>query len=175
MGSVIGIIPTRDAAVQVTIKKLRDLHQNIFTLVDGDKAGDGYVKDLISCNPSPAGTIQWPSNWCIEDVIGWIIEPDATVILPEIAGRLDRHFSDLSELVDALKNPDGKTRGLKSHYVAHEEIASVIKSSEPCVQRAEVILEALTRATFGLHEGFTHLDLDKSRSSKSITIYRFHP
>jgi putative ATP-dependent endonuclease of the OLD family len=171
-GCVIGTVPTRDAAVRATFEKLRTLHQDVLVLVDGDNAGDGYVNDLLGCVPPPIYVVQWPSQWSIEDVVGWVLAADETKLLLEISRRLVREFSSLAHLTSALKNPEGAAGGLKSHYVAHEEIAGAIKKSEASVHRAEVVLETLTRAALGKHEGYRYLDVDHSRSTDSVIVYR---
>ena len=82
-------------------------------------------------------------------------------MLPQISKRVNRDFSSVADLISALKN--GTAGGLKFHYMAHEEIAGVIKRSQVCVQRAEVILETLTRAALGRSDAFAHLAIDDSR------------
>ena len=169
-GCVIGTVPTRDAAVRVTFEKLRSLHQDVLTLVDGDDDGDRYVTDILECVPPPSAVIQWPRGWTIEDVAGWVIAGNETEVLPQIKERLNRDFSSLADLISILKNRDAG--GLKFHYVAHEEIAGVIKRSQVCVQRAEVILETLTRAALGRSESFAHLAIDGNRSTATVSVYR---
>lgn len=171
-GSVIGVIPTRGAAIRVTVEKLRRLHENIVALVDGDGPGDGYVRELLGSNQRPNAIIQWPVAWSVEDAVRWVIEVDETALLAEIGSRIERHFNSCNELTDVLKEPDGRAGGLKTHYIAHEEIAAVIKRSAAGVQRAELILNALTLAVLNQHDRTDHLEVD-NRSTASVKVYRF--
>jgi putative ATP-dependent endonuclease of the OLD family len=175
-GAVVGVVPTRDSAVKITFERLRCLHSGVFALVDGDVDGDGYVTELIGCAPPPTAVIQWPAGWTMENAVEWVLVAGGeTVLLPKIRERLDREFGSLGELTAALKNKDGRTGGLKAHYMAHEEIAGVMRSSEPCVHRVELLLEALTRAALREHEGFTRLAVDANRSTDKMKVYRFRP
>lgn len=171
-GSLVGVVPTRDSAVKVTFDRLRNLHDHVGVLVDGDSAGDSYVTEILACNPKPCCVIQWPTGWTIEDAVRWTIDADSS-LLSEINIRLDRQFASLDDLVDALKNTSGQAGGLKSHYMAHEDIAGVMRKSAPCVRRAELLLEALTRAMLGQLDGFQHLELDQTRSGNITTVCRF--
>lgn len=173
-GSVVGVVPTRDSAVQVTFERLRNLHDHVGVLVDGDPAGNSYVLDLITCNPTPCCVMQWPNGWAIEDAVCWTLEADASTLLFEINAQLNRQFQSLAELVIALKNNNGQTGGLKAHYMAHEDIAGAMRKSQLCVQRVEKLLEAVTRAMLGKHEGFEQLEYQHNQSRDGINVYRFH-
>jgi hypothetical protein len=116
--------------------------------------------------------IQWPQGWTIEDVVGWVIAANNAELFSLINQRLNRNFSSIAQLINSLKN--GDPGGLKFYYVAHEEIAGLLKRSQVCVQRAEVIVETLTRAALGKHEGFAHLAIDRDRSTTTVIVYRVH-
>ena len=156
----------------MTFDRLRTLHNQVGVLVDGDPAGDGYVTDLLSCSPGPCCVMQWPKGWEIEDVVRWTLDADANALLTEINTRLNRSLSSLDELVASLKNTDGRSGGLKSHYMAHEEIAGAMRRSQPCVLRVERLLEAVARAVLGRLEDCKHLELD-ARSNARIAVFRF--
>ncbi|HAJ26266.1 MAG TPA: hypothetical protein DCG53_03320 [Syntrophus sp. (in: bacteria)] len=117
--------------------------------------------------------MKWPTGWDIEDAVRWTLDADAIVLLPEINARLDRQFQSLDELVAALKNTSEQTGGLKANYMAHEDIAGAMRKSQLCVQRVELLLEAVTRAVLGEFDHFEHLELDTVRSRDSITVCRF--
>lgn len=172
-GSVVGVVPTRDSAVRATFERLRSLHDHVGVLVDGDQAGSAYVTDLLSCSPTPCCVMQWPSGWEIEDAVRWTLDADAIFLLSQINTRLDRNYQSLDELVASLKNTSGQTGGLKAHYMAHEDIAGAMRRSQPCVQRVERLLEAVTRAVLGKLDDFTHLELDATRSRDDVAVYRF--
>ncbi len=170
-GAVVGVVPTRDAAVRVTFERLSRLHEDVFALVDGDPEGDGYVKQFLSCEPAPSVILQWPEDWTIEDVVGWAIGGD-TDVLSDIEERLGRKFERVPNLVAALKNPDGRDGGLKFHNVAHEEIAAAMKSCPLIVRRAERLLGALVAAALGKTDGASDLVVDPSRSTQKTSVCR---
>jgi hypothetical protein len=175
-GSVVGVVPTRDSAIQVTYERLAGLHDRVFALVDGDDAGNDYVGHLLGCNPPPRVVVQWVDGWAIEDAVTWAIDAGGQVLFEDIQERLNRQFVDLPALREALANDNGAEGGLKSHYMAHEEIANAMKASEPCVVRVEQLLEGLCRAALGMHEDFPLLVVDSDRSvGEQCTVYRFEP
>lgn len=174
-GSVVGVVPTRDSAVRVTFERLRSLHDHVGVLVDGDTAGDAYITALLDCRPAPCCVIQWPVGWTIEDAVRWTLDADSTLILAEINIRLDRQFESLADLVVALKNTNGQAGGLKSHYMAHEDIAGVMRNVGPCVHRVERLLETVTRVMLDRIDGFEHIELDGVRSLAGINVCRFRP
>jgi energy-coupling factor transporter ATP-binding protein EcfA2 len=173
IGAVVGVVPTRDSHVKVTFEQIRSLRDGIFVVVDGDGAGDRYIMELKGCTPAPFAILQWPKGWAIEDVIKWTIEVDSDKVLSEVHQRIDRGFESLEDLIAALKSDDGRSGGLKQHYIVHEEIAGAIKTSAKCVQRVELVLDAVTRTALEYHVGFEHLEADNSRSSDYCKIYRF--
>ena len=160
----------------MTYQRLSSLHDGVFALVDGDASGDEYVQDLATLDPPPHAIVQWPVGWGIENVVGWAIEADSGVALPGISDRLGRVYGAVADLLTDLKNDNGREGGLKAHYIAHEEIAGEMKRSRNIVQRAELVLEALTRASLDLVEAdYRNLVLDQARSRDNCKVYRFQP
>ena len=173
--SVVGVIPTRDAAVRITFERLRSLHPAVAVLLDSDQREDEHLAAILTSDPPPFAIIQWPEGWTIEDAVHWVLAPGEAEILPEIRRRLNHQYATLADLRTALKNDDGRAGGLKAHYMAHEEIAGAIKASALCVGRAEVVLDTLARAVLRQHEGSRHLHLDLRRSRHEVKVYRFQP
>jgi len=172
-GSVVGVVPTRKSAVPVTFERLRSLHDAVMALVDGDPKGNEFTRNLLGCTPPPFAIVQWPDGWSMEDVVRWVLAADERSVLPEIETRLDdRSFQSLAELIQALKREDGGTGGLKTHYIAHEEIAGAMRQSKDCVYRAGVVLDALSRAALSEETG-DHLERDPDRSTAETSVYRF--
>ncbi|MHC1697566.1 MAG: ATP-dependent endonuclease [Geobacteraceae bacterium] len=174
-GSVVGVVPTRDSAVSDTYQRLSSLHRGVYVLVDGDKAGDNYMKTLAALQTPPNAIVQWPNGWGMEDVVGWAIEADADVAVPAIALRLNRDYQTLEALLADLKEKSAGKGGLKEHYMAHEDIAGAMKCSSKIVQRAELVLEALTLAALGQVIPGHYLVTDESRSRVNCKVYRFQP
>ena len=52
-GTVFGIAPTHDGCVLDTVEKIKDIRSGVVVLVDGDTAGDEYVKTLLKATESP--------------------------------------------------------------------------------------------------------------------------
>lgn len=174
-GSVVGVVPTKDSSVIPTFDRLSTLHQGVFVLVDGDDAGDGYIKELAALESPPATIVQWPKGWGIEEAVAWAIEADPDA-LPAIAERLERKYRDVAALLADLRNKSAATGGLKEHYMAHEEIAGTMKNHPKVVERAESILEALTVAALGqANLKSSRLIADPGRSSAGYKVYRFVP
>lgn len=173
--AMVGVVPTRNSAVSVTFAKVRALHDKVFVLVDGDETGNEYIRYLCKVDPAPFAIVQWPDGWGMERVVGWILDADPPRLLTSVGERLGRTFGSITDLLSVLRNDEGRAGGLKSHYMAHEEIASVIRASELAVARAELVLEALARVAAGITEDFPHLTLDSDRSRTTVPVYRFRP
>ena len=91
--------------------------------------------------------------------------------MDRVAGRIRAAGKD--GLVAALKSTDGHAGGLKAPYMAHEDIAGAMRKSQPCVQRVERLLEAVTRAVLGKFDDFKHLEFDEARSRDGLAVCRF--
>ena len=72
--TVVGVIPTHDAAVQATFEALKGLHPTIGCLVDGDTEGISYADALCGMPTAPSVVVRWPDDWTIENVVVWILE-----------------------------------------------------------------------------------------------------
>jgi len=175
-GSVVGVVPTRNSAVAETYQRLSSLHRGVFVVVDGDAAGDAYVKTLAGLPIPPAAIVQWPEEWEVEDVVRWVIEADPDALIPAIAHTLGRPYQTTAVLLADLKSKNGGEGGLKEHYMAHEDIAGQVKNSAKAVQRAERVLEALTIAALGVVPPEGHcLVVDQARSREKCKVFRFTP
>jgi hypothetical protein len=123
----------------------------------------------------PAAIVQWPIGWGIEDAIGWTIENDPDA-LQDIAERLERTYQSVADLLIDLKSKSAAAGGLKEHYMAHEEIAGAMKGYPKVVQRADLILEALTVAALGqVSLSSSCVVVDPRRSRGNCKVYRFAP
>jgi hypothetical protein len=144
-GALIGVIPTHDAALEQTVELLAPLREEIAALVDGDSAGDGYVKILQALPVPPAAILQWQPGWAIEDVIHWISAAD----WPSFAERLSADGFSYSSPADFLKELR-TTR--KADYLAHQSIASAIFEVSAAVDRVQVVLGKLRDAITATHQ-----------------------
>lgn len=147
-GSCVGLVPTHDSAVQATVAQLVRLHPRVAAVVDGDGEGRGYAAALTQAAGAPSVVVRWPDEWTIENVVGWILEPDAAAVL---AG-LDPAWGvrDLDALVAMLSTKDRAANGLKGDYVAYEAVADLVGQVEPCRNRARAFLNDLASVVNGV-------------------------
>lgn len=174
-GAMVGVVPTRDSHVRVTVRRLLGLHGHVAALVDGDDAGNEYVRQLARRAPRPTTILQWPDAWEVEQAVCWVLEADEAAVLPRINERLGRDFDNLTALLESLVEESGRLGGLKTHYIAHEEIAGAMKASPPCVERAAELLGALTLAVTGGADACDHLLVDGDRARGDCQVIRFVP
>lgn len=175
LGAVVGVVPTHASAVTETYKRLRELRSGICAIVDGDQAGDDYVRSLTQLDNPPNVIIQWPVDWTIERAICWILEAGDETLINTLKSRIENYnFDDLDDLKALFDVKEGSGR-LKTDYLAHEEIASVIREQVACLARTEILLSAITVACLGRHAESKNLDVDKERSIKNCMVLRFRP
>jgi hypothetical protein len=148
-GVYVGLIPTHDAAVESTVTALIRLHPRVVALVDGDAAGRVYVAALAASPQRPSLIVQWPAEWTVEDVVGWILEADASAALSALAIAIASPPTSIAELVVRLKSVDRATSGLKQDQVAYEAVADVIGRIGACRQRARGLLNAMSDVMLG--------------------------
>jgi len=173
--AVVGVVPTRSSHVTKTFEHLSFLHPRVSCLVDGDAQGDNYVTDLTKLDARPRVVFQWPKDWQMEDVVHWVLGDDGDVLM-NVNQRLGRDFADPSNFLAALREKVGANGGLKEHYFAHEEIAGCLKHSQPCVQRAATVLEAITRVLLEAPDDFPHLSRETERTGTvGMAVFRFKP
>ena len=173
-GTVIGVVPTHDGAVAVVYDALRTLRDGLVPLVDGDDDGAKKINELRDFDPMPELILRWRDGWTMEDAIGWILDGDEGAAFAELRGRIDHEFESIDDLVGLFKVKTGPGR-LKTDYLASEEVASVIGRLLGCRTRAAVLLEAVTLATLGRHEGCGFLQRDDEHSTVESAVFRLEP
>ncbi|MGE5579247.1 MAG: ATP-dependent nuclease [Bacillota bacterium] len=167
-GALVGLIPTHDSSVVETCQMLRGIRSGIAALVDGDEAGDDYVSRLQKSKLKPEMIIQWGPGWTIEDVIGWVIDGDATV-LSAIGQECGVAFISSSDWVAKFKN-DGL--GLKTNYLLIESIAHVIAGFPKCMERARSLLDNMRLALTG-YKSLAPMFKEDPRTTDSCQVYRW--
>jgi putative ATP-dependent endonuclease of OLD family len=148
-GGRVAVVPTSDAKVKETCKALNEAHPHICALVDGDADGDRYADELRDPAWGARKVLRWPDAWTIEDVVGWIIEPDEAAVMAHINGDLAEAPGDRAVLVARLKSDDRAQRGMKGDLVAYEIIANALTGHPMCIRRARIMLHALSQACAG--------------------------
>ncbi|HEX8902423.1 ATP-dependent nuclease [Vitreimonas sp.] len=149
-GAHIGLIPTHDAAVEATVEALTPLHPRITALVDGDATGLGYAQSLATSAATSVIILRWPDDWMMEDVLGWILEANASSALHELNSSLSPGATSVGDLVARLKSSDRAGHGIKQDQIAYEAVVGVIGSIDACRNRASDVLNAICDAALGV-------------------------
>lgn len=173
--TVFGIVPTENAAVEFTVSRLKPLRDGIVALVDGDSAGDDYVKKLVALSTPPETIVQWRSGWAIEDVVRWILGADKLMVERlqlALPGFSFETLDKLTELLLQKNDPKKGICGLKEDVIAHEAIVSELGTSEACVARLVVVCEALVSVATG---AVVTSMVKQPASTASTTVFRFEP
>jgi hypothetical protein len=147
-GSLVGTVPTHEGQVQGVFEELSKIHHSVVCLVDGDNAGNGYAANLAALQTPPTTVLQWPADWHIEDVVGWIANADAATVLPWLSAALGVQFATVGAFVPHMKTlpRDG---GAKGDPVAYEMMVETLADSDPCLERMRVLLHRLAEACLG--------------------------
>jgi hypothetical protein len=138
-GLEVGLIPTEDAKVIETFRTLERVHDSVVCMVDGDKAGLGYIKALRALEKQPKAILRWNDGAMVEDVVGWILEADAARTVHSLAEMTAPPPHSIVEVVDYLK-------AKKVDLVAYETIADVIANNKACRARAAQLFSAIAAA-----------------------------
>jgi hypothetical protein len=152
--TVLGVVPTENAAVVFTTKALRRLRTGLLVVVDGDTAGDQYVKELSTLPHPPEAIFQWSKDWTIEDTIAWALLPGGQAALDEVRVGLGGVWqigtlADLTTLLRTKNDAKSKILGLKEDVIAHDVIASVLREHAACAERAAELCECLVQVALG--------------------------
>jgi putative ATP-dependent endonuclease of the OLD family len=133
-----GIFPTQSSAVVETYKIFQDFNTQLLPIVDGDKAGNGYVIELLALPIPPKIILQLGSNWILEDMICWLISPDPTKIAPSKIAEIENQTEPMNgaSLRDFLIK-------FKSHWMYHEAIVHCIIQDSNTFTRAQQLLNSI--------------------------------
>ena len=144
-GSLIGPVPTHEGQVEGVFEELDKIHHSVVCLVDGDNAGNAYVRNLTALEEAPAIILQWPQNWTIEDAVGWIADCDAAAVLPRLTAALGKQFATIAALIGHMK-AQPREGGIKGDGVAYEILIETLADSDPCLLRMRLLLRRLADA-----------------------------
>ncbi len=137
----VGVVPTEDAKVMETYPLVTRVHARVCCLVDGDREGDRYTRELRALPMPPAEVLRWPAAWGIEEMVGWIAGADTPEILAKL-GDLDGPPKSIDDLTGILV-------ANKTNTIVHETIAAAIAETPACASRASELLSALALACSG--------------------------
>ena len=171
--TTVGICPTADAQVVLSTQRLLALRPEVFAVVDGDAAGNGYITQLLGGPVAPPQILQWATDKTIEDVVGWVASAAAAEVLADISARIPGPaFTSLDVLIERLKSENRAQNGLKQNYMAYEEVAYALSAQPACAARAKEFLEAMAAVARGETSPLFSLD---GRSTVTTTISVFAP
>jgi putative ATP-dependent endonuclease of the OLD family len=163
----VGVIPTQDSHVVKTFERLRPMIDRLIPLVDGDSAGDEYVKQLRKLQDPPAIIVQLSPNATLETLVAHIVLPSTNeewVQLEEIMPGLPIH--DLRCVHEELTEN-------KQNWKMHEAIIDFISRCPARTQRASYQLRMLSEvATTGKCNAGTW-SLDEKKSDGRTQVWRW--
>jgi hypothetical protein len=168
-GTVFGIAPTHDACIVDTVEKIMDIRRSVVVLVDGDPAGDDYVKTLLKAAKPPEHLVQWPNGSEIEDVVGWVLGHE-NCLVQAIQAEISTAPATMPEIVAWLKKPT-KEKGAKTDFLAYEAVTTGILMSKKARARARSLLGAFVDMTGGKPSSKV-LQADKARSTGKTSVWR---
>jgi predicted ATPase len=166
----VGVIRTQDAAVLATYRRLFPLHPRVNCLLDGDSAGAKYLEDLVDEPIPPARVLQWPKDWAIENVVGWLAEADTSVL--NSIGQIGVPVQTPAHLVERLRSADRAAGGLKQNRLVYEAIAEALAENPAVLSRARQFLNAVADEAIGVN---STLFSDQGNSTDKVAVRTFHP
>jgi len=168
-GTVFGIVPTHDACVIDTVEKIGDVRREVVALLDGDGAGNDYMKNLLKTARPPEHVVQWPDGFSVEDVVGWILGKEESLV-PVIQAETPTAPASIGDIVTWIKTPTNQ-KGAKGDFLAYEAIAAAVLTSSAAKSRVRSLLEALVELTSGKASSKL-LFADRARSSPATSVWR---
>jgi len=163
----IAILPTQNSHVLATYTYFNPYIEHIAPIVDGDSAGDEYVKNLRKASVPPKVIFQLPINWTIENLIAWIISPINGKKWNGLPELLDFPKYTIDELAEQLKDDKFKTR-----WDIHEHIIAYVTIDSNAAHKARNFFKDMSGITDG-----SLLKSDgwkiKSKSDDNCTVWQF--
>ena len=169
-GTLVGIVPTHDAAVLATFEALRSVHPNVVPLIDGDVPGNMYVSNLLGLASPPKMVIRWAAGKTLEHILCWIVSV-APGILPSLGPWLPATPASEADLLDLLskKSTEG---GVKADLVAYEGIVSAVAENQECLNRLSALLSAIASLTSGQSASVPLFQKDAA-STATASVFTF--
>jgi predicted ATP-dependent endonuclease of OLD family len=160
--SQIGILPTQNSNMENTYSAFQHLIDTIIPLVDGDSAGNEYVKALSKMTKCPGRILQLPAGWDLEKTIAWIIGNSEDSIPKD----LQKFFTGHSSLHEALTMN-------KSNWDIHEKIVQFISEDSTCLNRAKCFVNSL--CSLSITGAVKNWEIDSKRSTSTTSVLVFDP
>ena len=173
-GALVGIIPTHDAAIVDTLILIGRVRSDVFAIVDGDAAGDEYVKTLLKLQSPPPLIVQWSDGMDIEDVLAWVAAPVIGDKLEDLVSAMpetDYEIGTAEDFIAALhRKTNEKPAGFKNNLLAYETIVSSIRTEPRSMLRLREFFTALVSAVRA--EAHAML-VDDPRSTERVRVVKW--
>ena len=158
-----GIIPTQDAAVVRTYLKFCNFISSVTPFVDGDAEGNEYVKSLIVLQTPPKIIFQLSPDWCLENLLEWLISPNTELIIKMEASMEKFNGRTFQEFL--------KTH--KTNWIYHKQILELIIETESSFLRSQKFLNSIYSIEDIPEELKTFWKEDEVRSTEKTKIFVF--
>lgn len=133
----LGVVPTPDSHVVLICRRFQSLISRVIPFVDGDDAGNEYVKELKKSTPRHALILQLEAAHTLEHLIAWLLSPTDAEEWSEIKRTLPSITSDTNEqLVLALTQN-------KTNWRLHDELLMYIASHDAAQKRLSMFCDGL--------------------------------
>jgi DNA primase len=136
---------------------------------DGDTAGDDYAKALLKAVNPPEYVVQWPKGLEMEDVVGWVLGNEKSLV-QAVQAEMPSAPATVLEIVAWLKKPT-KEKGAKTDLLAYEAVAAGITMSGKAKARTRSLLGAFVNMTEGKPSSKL-LNADTTRSTAKTSFWR---
>jgi len=164
----IAIMPTQNSHVVTTYDYFQTYVEHLAPIVDGDDAGNEYVKSLKKASKTPKIIFQLPDDWSVENLIAWIVSPSKSEEWSRFQDLLDFTDDDLDVLANQLKDGRFKTR-----WDIHEEIIAFVAVNTDAANRARKFFKGLSELTDGASSNSDTWNLDVNKSNDNCAVWRF--
>jgi hypothetical protein len=127
----ITVLPTSDAAVTESFKEIVKFRPDSIPIIDGDKAGNGYITSLCSETPRPVKIIHLGDNAAMECLSAWILEPALAMpgtILNTLLSGFDMTLKNLQNILSSSDK--------KKDRELHENLVWESLDFSECCERA---------------------------------------
>ncbi|MEN6407170.1 MAG: AAA family ATPase [Thermoguttaceae bacterium] len=167
--TTVGIVPTTDAQVVAIYERFQSLVERAIPLVDGDKAGDGYVATLLKSIPPPRIVVQLEKDCTLEHVIAWLLGPGKPSEWTDVAAIL----SNLKSHTHAALVAELTVH--KTNWRLHEDLLGHISTNSSTHSRIADLCDGLCEIA-GHGTTTKHCWTEDAKSStKETHIWRWRP
>jgi putative ATP-dependent endonuclease of OLD family len=133
-----GILPTQDSNVVQTYKAINRFNSLLIPFVDGDSAGNGYVKALKLLEKPPKVILQLKDRHFLEHLIAWLVLPQDdsdNAKLKSVLGS-DIDFFDIEGLGTLLES------AFKTYWKIHDELIELIIENAAYTAKVKTLISA---------------------------------